>query len=260
MLRSQAFRARTTWSGWWELRCESALVPVAGAVVAVETWAAWRGVVWHPLGGPGITPVLGAALLLASLIGFGSLGCSPRQMKAWREYSLAVAALFVFVAVLVTRAGLGRELASFLLGATEEELVFRLAAPLAFGGTTAWLLHRPAGDLARWGTAPRVVAVVVAAVSFAAGPGHLGEIAGAPWRLAPFITVGILLGYVVLRTGNLVAGLLVHALLNLATVAYLDGEISRLLWALLVVAALVTFARGAERAGRRLGVATRTLR
>jgi membrane protease YdiL (CAAX protease family) len=70
----------------------------------------------------------------------------------------------------------------------------------------------------------------------------------------PFVAVGLLLSYVVLRTGNLVVGLLVHALLNLATVCYLSGSIPRPVWALVVILALAGFARGAERAGRRLGL------
>ena len=159
-------------------------------------------------------------------------------------------------ALFLDRVGPPGALFSFFAGATEEELVFRLAAPIAAGGATAWVLRRPPSNLAGWGTAPRVVALAVAGIAFTAGPGHIAQIGTASWRLAPFAAIGVLLTYVVLRTGNLVVGLLVHVVLNLATVCYLDGDLSRVTWATVVVLALIGFARGAERAGFRLGLMT----
>jgi membrane protease YdiL (CAAX protease family) len=70
----------------------------------------------------------------------------------------------------------------------------------------------------------------------------------------PFIAIALLLTYVVLRTGDLLPGMLVHALLNLATVCYLSGGMPRAVWAITVVAGLGIYAWGAETAGRRLGV------
>ena len=63
----------------------------------------------------------------------------------------------------------------------------------------------------------------------------------------------MLLTYTVLRTGALGPGIAAHALLNVATVAYLEGVLPHALWAGFVVAGLGAYAWGAERAGRRLG-------
>ncbi|MCU1467537.1 MAG: hypothetical protein JWM72_3465 [Actinomycetia bacterium] len=54
--------------------------------------------------------------------------------------------------------------------------------------------------------------------SFTLAPGHLAQ-AGAAWRLVPFVALGLLLSYVVLRTGNVVVGPEPHA--------YADGSVHR---------------------------------
>jgi hypothetical protein len=240
--------------GWWGPQCTGLVVGLAAGVVGVEALAVWSGLIWRPLGGPGLTPVLPAAVLLACLVGWRHLGVSERHLWAWREFTLLVGALMGAISFeFLTRVGPPRELTSFFVGATEEELVFRLAAPLAAGGMAAWLLHRPLGDLRAWGVAPRVIALVTAAASFTLMPGHLAQV-GAAWQAVPFISVGLLLTYVVLRTGALLPGILVHALLNLATVCYLWGAMPRVLWVLTVVAALASYGLGAEQAGRRLGL------
>lgn len=246
---------RMRWSGWWNLRCPSAIVPLAAAIVAFEALAVWSGQVWHPLGGPGLTPVLPAVVLLAGLVGWRHLGLSERHLWAWWEFALLIGALLALIGIdFLTRVGALRELTSFFVGATEEELVFRFAAPLAAGGIAAWCMGRSPGDLLDWGNTPRGVAVVTAAATFACMPGHLDQVGGAAWRLVPFIAIALLLTYVVLRTGDLLPGMLVHVLLNLATVCYLADAMPREVWALTVVVGLGGYAWGAERAGRRLGV------
>ena len=243
------------WSGWWQPQCWPLVVPLAAVVVVVEALAVWTGIAWRTPGGVGVTPVLPAAALLATLVGWPGLGFSHRQLRAWGECAATTLLLLIVVSVVfLARVGPPRALLSFIAGATEEELVFRLAAPLAAGGVAAWAWRRSPIDLLTWGTGPRVVALTVAAATFTVGPGHLSQAGTALWRLLPFVAVGLLLSYVVLRTGNLVVGLLVHALLNLATVCYLSGSIPRPVWALVVILALAGFARGAERAGRRLGL------
>lgn len=245
------------WRGWSDLQFLDWVVPLAGPIVLMETLAAWAGVAWHPAGGVAVTPVLPAAVLLASLIGWRQLGFSKQQLRAWRGCVACTALLLVVVsAMFLERVGPPRALLSFFASATEEELVFRLAAPVFAGGATAYVLHRAPNDLKAWGTGPRVVALLVAGLAFGAGPGHLAQVGTHAWRMLPFVTTALLLTYVVLRTGNLVVGLLVHAVLNVATVCYLSGDISRDTWALLVIVVLLGFARGAERAGHRLGLMT----
>jgi membrane protease YdiL (CAAX protease family) len=246
-------RTRLRWSGWTDLRCPAIAVLLAALVVATTALAVWSGLVWRPLGGPGFTPVLPAALLLAGFVGWNQLGLANSDLRVWRETLVVIGGLLTFVgAVFVSRAGSLSELFAFGVGAVEEELVFRFAAPLAFGGLTAWALGRPPGDIRSWGDGPRAVAVIGAAIAFTCMPGHLAQVAG-PLQLVPFVAIAMLLTYTVLRTGALVPGIAVHALLNVATVAYLMGAIPNVVWAGIVIVGLGSYAWGAERAGRRLG-------
>jgi membrane protease YdiL (CAAX protease family) len=70
----------------------------------------------------------------------------------------------------------------------------------------------------------------------------------------PFVCLGMVLGYAVLRTGALVPAVVVHALLNLATIAAFTGEISTPLRTALSATALVALVVGTVVAGRRLGI------
>lgn len=226
---------------------------LAALVVATTALAVWSGIVYRPLGGPGFTPVLPAALLLAGLVGWNQLGLARSDLAAWRETLLVIAGLVAIVGTLfVMRVGAFHELVAFGVGSLEEELVFRFAAPLALGGLTAWILGRNPGDVRAWGTGPCAVAVVGSAVAFTAMPGHLAQVGG-PLELVPFLAIAMLLTYTVLRTGALVPGIAVHALLNVATVAYLAGAMPNPAWAAVVIVSLGAYAWGAERAGRRLG-------
>ena len=255
MLALELSHTKPRWQGWSNLSLLGPLVPVAAAIVGVETVAAWAGLAWHPAGGVAVTPVLPVAMLFATLVGWRKLGFSRGQLEAWSGCAAGIALMLVVVSVVfLTRVGPPRALLSFFAGATEEEVVFRLAAPVAAGGIAAFLLGRSPGDLLAWGTAPRAVALTVSALGFTLGPGHIAQVGTAAWRLTPFVAIGLLLSYVVLRTGNLVVGLLLHIVLNLATVCYLSGGITRDMWALLIIAALAGFGLGAERAGRRLGL------
>jgi hypothetical protein len=253
VIEMRSARTRLRWTEWTDLRCPTLAVLLAAAVVGVTALAVWAGLVWRPLGGPGLTPVLPASLLLATFVGWNQLGLSRSDLRVWRETLLIVGGLLVLAgAVYLAGPGSPRELISFGVGSLEEELVFRFAAPLALGGLTAWALGRPAGDLRAWGDGPRAVAVVGAAVTFTCMPGHLAQVSG-PLELIPFLAIAMLLTYTVLRTGALVPGIAVHALLNIATVAYLAHAMPNPVWAGIVIVGLGSYAWGAERAGRRLG-------
>jgi hypothetical protein len=253
VIEMRSARTRLRWTGWTDLRCPALAVLLAAAVVGTTTLAVWAGIVWRPLGGPGLTPVLPAALLLATFVGWNQLGLSASDLQVWRETLLVIGGLLVLVgAVFVAGPGSPRELLAFGVGSLEEELVFRFAAPLALGGLTAWVLGRPAGDVRAWGDGPRAVAVIGAAIAFTCMPGHLAQVTG-PLQVVPFLAIAMLLTYTVLRTGALVPGIAVHALLNIATVAYLAGAMPNPVWAATVIIGLGAYAWGAERAGRRLG-------
>ena len=71
----------------------------------------------------------------------------------------------------------------------------------------------------------------------------------------PFACLGVVLGYAVLRTGALFPAAVVHALLNLATIAALEGQVSLAACASVLVAlALVSLVLATVVAGVRLGI------
>lgn len=246
-------RSRWRWQHWTTFGRSDALVAVAAVVVAATIVAVWRGEVLRPWAGPGFTPVLPLSIGLGLLVGSRHLGLRRRDRRAWAPtFGLLATALAVTAATFVAQVGPPTEAFAFLVGALEEELVFRLALPLATGGITALVLGRPGADPARWGTAPRVVALVTAGIAFVVMPGHLDQMDHLLAAI-PFAATALLFTYVVLRTGALLPGVLAHAALNLATACFLAGAISRPLWSLAVVVVLAAYARGSEVAGRRLG-------
>ncbi|HLM19524.1 MAG TPA: CPBP family intramembrane glutamic endopeptidase, partial [Acidimicrobiia bacterium] len=70
----------------------------------------------------------------------------------------------------------------------------------------------------------------------------------------PFVCLGMVLGYAMLRTGALLPAVVVHALLNLATIATFAGEMDPALRATLAAALLLALVLGTVVAGRRLGI------
>ena len=87
-------------------------------------------------------------------------------------------------------------------------------------------------------------------------PGHLAQAAG-PLQLVPFLSIAMLLTYIVLRTGAVAARDRRARVLDLATVAYLDGAIPYPAWVAIVALGLGAYALGAERPPAvRLGLMT----
>ena len=84
-------------------------------------------------------------------------------------------------------------------------------------------------------------------------PGHVAQMSDALHAL-PFACLGVVLGYAVLRTGALFPAAVVHALLNLATIAALEGQVAPLVRGALAAAALVTLVLATVVAGVRLGI------
>ena len=87
-------------------------------------------------------------------------------------------------------------------------------------------------------------------------PGHVAQISDTLHAL-PFACLGVVLGYAVLRTGALVPAAVVHALLNLATLAALAGQVSLGMRAALAAVALISLLLATIVAGIRLGILRR---
>ena len=103
---------------------------------------------------------------------------------------------------------------------------------------------------------PGIVALLAGGLIFTLLPGHVAQMSGALTAL-PFASLGVVLGYAVLRTGALLPAVVVHAFLNIATIAVIVGEVSAGTRAALALAALVALVSGTIVAGQRLGMLRR---
>ena len=131
--------------------------------------------------------------------------------------------------------------------------MYRLAVLILVGATCAKLAGRNWRNAEDWGVGPGVIAILASGLIFALLPGHVAQMSDTLHAL-PFVCLGMVLGYAVLRTGALFPAIVVHALLNLATIAAFNGEISVPLRTALAATALVALILGTVVAGRRLGI------
>ncbi len=245
------------WVGWASWPVTPAVLVVAFVVVALDVGSAWSGRPSWAIGTVLVSPALPAAALLVLLVGWTRAGGSRRSLSAWREY-LVGGSLTVLVAAFAyaqTVAG-WREVEGVTLAATGEEIVYRLAAVLLIGAVCARICGRDWRDTARWGTGPIVVALVGGALVFSVLPGHVEQMTGAT-SIVPFASLAMLLGYVALRTGSLLPGIVVHVLLDIITLAYFAGELSTSERVAGAATALTALVLGLMVAGRRLGLRRR---
>jgi hypothetical protein len=98
--------------------------------------------------------------------------------------------------------------------------------------------------------------LAAAAVLFSALPGHVMQVTG-PSTSVAFASLALLLGYTVLRTGTVWPAVMVHALLNLTTIATWQTSGPQGLRLALAATALVSLVAAADVAGRRLGLRRR---
>ena len=146
-----------------------------------------------------------------------------------------------------------REAFGLSLAALGEELVYRLAVLILVGATCAALAGRNWRNAEDWGVGPGIVALLVAGLVFTMLPGHVAQMSDGLHAL-PFACLGVVLGYSVLRTGALLPAAVVHALLNLATIAALQGEVSVAVRSALAASALLALLLATIVAGMRLGI------
>ena len=101
-----------------------------------------------------------------------------------------------------------------------------------------------------------VTALLAAGLVFTLLPGHVAQMSDTLHAL-PFACLGLILGYAVLRTGALFPAAVVHALLNLTTIAALDGDVAIGLRTALAALALIALVLATIVAGMRLGILRR---
>ena len=245
------------WCRWTRWPISRAVVALAVVTVAVDIVTAWADVSLGSLGAVPISPALPLGLALAAAIGFRRLGLDRANLAAWREFLLVGGAALLFGMVQYTRYPNGlADAFGLIVGALGEELVYRLAVLVAVGAVTARLLGRNWRNSEDWGAVPGVTALLAAGVVFTLLPGHLAQMSDTLHAL-PFACLGLVLGYAVLRTGALFPAAVVHALLNLATIAALRGDVSIPMRGALAAVALIALVLATVVAGMRLGILRR---
>jgi membrane protease YdiL (CAAX protease family) len=245
------------WRGWADWPLSPGILVLAALTVILDATTAWTGTSLGSLGRIPVSPGLPLAVLLVARIGAGRLGWSRRDRHAWRELAVGLGGVLV-LATVGYAATLGRpvEAVGLVLAGLGEELVFRLAAVVVLGALAARLLGRDWRNPKDWGAAPGFFALAAAAVVFTALPGHVEQMTN-PVTMVSFASLALVLGYTVLRTGAIWPAAMVHALVDLVTLAAWQGAGAPGLRVAIAALSLLALVAGADVAGRRLGLRVR---
>jgi hypothetical protein len=242
------------WCRWTRWPLTNVVVLVAAITVGFDVITAWAGFDFGHLGAVPVSPTLPIEIVLIALVGWRRLGLDRNNLHAWREFlAVAMAALLFAVIQYSLHIGGFDEAFGLVLAAFDEEVVYRLAVLILVGSLVAKLTGRNWRNAEDWGAGAGLTAIVASGVVFTVLPGHVAQMSDALHAL-PFVCLGMVLGYAMLRTGALLPGVLVHALLNLATIAAFTGEMSTSLRTALAATSLVALVLGTVVAGRRLGI------
>lgn len=230
------------------------MVAVAALVVVFDVGTAWQGVDLGHLGVVPVSPTLPLELVLVVLVGWRRLGLDRANLRAWREFLaiMGVATIFAVVEYSKHVGGLAEAL-GLVVAAFDEEVVYRLAVLVLVGAIAAKLTGHNWRNAEDWGVAAGLVGILASGVVFTVLPGHVAQMSDTLHAL-PFVCLGMVLGYAMLRTGALLPGVLTHALLNLTTIAALTGHLDAGVRTLIAAAALVALVLGTVVAGRRIGI------
>lgn len=242
------------WRSWTRWPLTWPIVLVALVTVVVDVGTAWLDVSMGSLGRVPLSPALPLGVLLAWMVGLRRLGLDPSNRRAWREFLVVSTAALVWAGYsYAVHIGGSAEAFGLVLAALGEELVYRLAVLIVVGTLVARITGHGWRNSEEWGPVAGISALIAGGVIFTALPGHVAQMNGALTAL-PFASLGVVLGYAVLRTGALLPAVVVHAFLNIATIAVLAGEVSAEMRTALALAALVALVSGTIVAGLRLGM------
>ena len=246
------------WCRWTRWPLTPVILWVAGVTVVVDVATAWADVSLGYLGRVPVSPALPLGIALALMLGLRRVGLDRSNLEAWREFLIIGGAAMLFGAYEYAQHpdGLADAL-GLIVGALGEELVYRLAVLMLVGAGCARLLGRNWRNSEDWGVVPGVIALLAAGFVFMLLPGHVAQMSDALHAL-PFACLGVVLGYAVLRTGALLPATVVHALLNLTTIAALEGDVDVGYRSAIAALALVTLVLATIVAGMRLGLLRRT--
>lgn len=245
------------WRSWTRWPLSGPIVLLALVTVVVDVATAWFDVSAGTLGRVPVTPALPLGVALALAVGLRRLGVDPANRRAWREFLVVSSVALVYAAWCYSvRIGGTAEAVGLVVAALGEELVYRLAVLVVVGAAVARLLGRPWRNSEDWGAVPGITALLAGGLIFTLLPGHVAQMSSTLTAL-PFASLGVLLGYAVLRTGALFPAVVVHSFLNLATIAVLVGEVSIAMRTAFALSALVALLAGTIVAGLRLGMLRR---
>jgi membrane protease YdiL (CAAX protease family) len=245
------------WCRWTRWPLDRTILVVAALTISFDVVTAWLHLNLGTLGRVPISPTLGLELVLVALVGWRRLGLDRTNLEAWREFLAVSGAALLFGVIQYSKyIGGFAEAMGLVLAAFDEEIVYRLAVLIVVGATAARLSGRNWRNSEDWGIGPGLMAIVASGVVFTVLPGHVAQMSDTLHTL-PFVCLGMVLGYAMLRTGALLPAVVVHALLNLATIAAFSGEMSLAVRTTLSAAALVALVLGTVVAGRRLGILRR---
>jgi membrane protease YdiL (CAAX protease family) len=242
------------WCRWTRLPLTPAILVVAGITVAVDVSSAWADIGFGHLGRVSVSPAIPLGVLLAFMVGWRRLGLDRANLLAWREFLVISGTALVFGMVQYSTNLFGaNEAFGLAVAALGEELVYRLAVLILVGAACAAVAGRNWRNAEDWGVGPGIVALLAAGLVFTFLPGHLAQMSDGLHAL-PFACLGVVLGYAVLRTGALFPAAVVHALLNIATIAALEGQVSLWTREVLVALTLLALVLATIVAGIRLGI------
>jgi membrane protease YdiL (CAAX protease family) len=245
------------WRRWTRWHLTPVIVALAAAVVAVDVITAWRDIDIGSLGRVGMSPALPLGIVLACMVGLRRLGLDRANLLAWREFLVVSGGVLLWgIFQYSQKIGGFAEAIGLVLGALDEELVYRLAVLIIVGAACAAVLRRNWRNPEDWGLGPGLLAMLASGVVFMLLPGHVAQMSSTT-RALPFVALGIILAYAVLRTGALFPAVVVHALLNLATIAALTDHVSPTWRVLFAAVVLVTLVLATIVAGVRLGILER---
>ena len=252
----QRLRARVVWRWcrWTRLPLTPAILVVAALTVVVDVTTAWLDIGFGHLGRVSVSPAILLGVVLAIMVGTKRLGLDRANLHAWREF-LVVSGTALALRHAPVLEEPGRHPRSVRPLARRPRRRARVPARGADPRRRGVRGDRPAelAERRRLGVGPGIVALVAAGLVFTLLPGHVAQISDGLHAL-PFACLGLVLGYAVLRAGALLPAAVVHALLNLATIAAFEGEVSPAVRTALAASALSALVLATIVAGVRLGI------
>ena len=252
-----ATRSVWLWRRWTRWPLTPTIVLVAALAVAVDVITAWQHVTMGSLGRVEMSPALPIGIVLALLVGLRRLGLDRANLLAWREFLLVCGGVLAFGIWQYTARIAGfQEAVGLVVAALDEELVYRLAVLILVGAACAALVGRNWRNAEDWGLGPGLAALLASGLMFTLLPGHVAQMSNTLHAL-PFAALAIVLGYAVLRTGALFPAVMVHALLNLVTIAALNSNTPAAWRSAFAASALLALVGCTILAGRRLGILQR---